>query len=292
MNPSMDNYANCFFNMNPTTAGADGRLPRRLKSHEMDEFLKSIYPHARTPQERMRECNIDLLKMANEIHYPEYAIPTTTVSQDDLFSEPLDPSIYDESFDEFVQYDAAAQGFGNSSSSLSSYPPSHHHPPVALGVEQTYTTNYNFLHTDSGMESGSSAMGSFGDPSSSYTSSNYPTPPELQASGTYTNSSISVGSEPSFRRMSSPPIPERQPSCNPSHRVPSGEHDEAVAPLVMVLNAKNMSTVAQRRRAKYTPAKRKEVHDTRKRGACEECRRRKKKVSFPFRTPPHLACSG
>ncbi|KAH0566470.1 hypothetical protein GP486_000140 [Trichoglossum hirsutum] len=253
---------------------ADGRLPRRLKSHEMDEFLKKIYPHARTPQERMRECNIDLLRMANEIPCPEYAMPTA-VGQDDLFSDLLDSSIYDESFNELNQSNEAPQGFERSPSSF----PLSCYLPVAPEVGRACTTNYNYLRTDSDMESSPSAMGSFGDSSSNYTWFDYLTPLEFQTSGTYTDSSLSVGSGPSLGAMDSPPLPECQLSRNRCHQVSSSEHPEAAEPLVMVLNAKNMSAVAQRRRAKYTPAKRKEVHATRKRGACQECRRRKKKVN-------------
>src|SRR5206468_1761775 len=128
----------------------------------------------------------------------------------------------------------------------------------------------------------SSAMGSFEDSPFNCTSSNYSTPPELQPLGTYTSNALSVDSgslQPSPASMNTPLLFECSPSCTPRHQPSKSEQIETSAPLVMVLNAKNMSTVAQRTRAKYTPAKRKEVHDTRKRGACEVCRRRKKKVS-------------
>ncbi|KAH0541446.1 hypothetical protein FGG08_004055 [Glutinoglossum americanum] len=250
----------------PAAVGVDGRLPRRFKSHEMDEFLKGIYPHAKTPQERMRECNIDLLRMANEAPYPEYAAPAAT-GDGNIFSDLLDPSAYSEPFGEWAQCEITPQEFENPPSA---YPSSHYLIPPAIEVDQTYATNYDFLHADSGMESVSSAMGSFEDSPSNYTSSDYPTPPEFQASGTHIGNSLSVGSsssQPSPASVSSPLMPDHRLSRIPRHQAPNADQAEATAPLVMVLNAKNMSTVAQRTRAKYTPAKRKEVHDTRKRGA-------------------------
>jgi hypothetical protein len=251
----------------------------------MDEFLKSIYPYARTPQERMMECNIDLLKMANEIPCAEFTAPMANqiscseftapmaINEDELFSESLDPCVRDELSGGYAQC-------GNMPLELEGpYLPSHYLVPPALEVDWTCATDYSFLHADSGMESISSAM----DSPSDYTSSSYPTPTKLQTLGTYAGNSLSVdsgSSQPSPASANPLPTAEHQPSCVPQHKVSSAEQAEALAPLIMVLNAKNMSTVAQRTRAKYTPAKRKEVHNTRKRGACRECRRRKKKVSI------------
>ena len=254
--------------LQPTAAAVDGRLPRRLKSREMDEYLKTLYPYAKTPQERMRECNIDLMKMASEISCDENAEPAAVV-EDEIFSDLMDFSIYNESSDDSSQYNMTMESFETLSPTNSL---SHAAIPAALGFDDTYTASC--------IDSSSSGMGSFENSPSSYCSPYGSVPLEPHAQGTYSIGAGSNSSHPSLSTMNSQSDSERQPPCTSSLRVSTAmDTKPAAAPLVMVLNAKDMATVAQRTRVKYSPAKRKEVHETRKRGACDECRRRKKKVS-------------
>jgi hypothetical protein len=230
----------------PTAAAVDGRLPRRLKSREMDEYLKTLYPYAKTPQERMRECNIDLMKMASEMSSAENTEPTAVV-EDEIFSDLMDFSIYNESSDDSSQYNVTMESFETISPSNSL---SHAAIPAAPRFDDTCAASC--------IDSSSSGLGSFENSPFSYCSPYGSLPLEPPTQETYP---ISAGSS-SSREVST-----------------AIDAKPGAAPLVMVLNAKDMATVAQRTRVKYSPAKRKEVHETRKRGACEECRRRKKKVS-------------
>ncbi|KAI9780982.1 MAG: hypothetical protein M1839_006421 [Geoglossum umbratile] len=252
----------------------DGRLPRRHKSHEMDEHLKTLYPYAKTPQERMRECNINLMKMHNDMSCPRNDAPLAV--EDDIFSDLLDFSTYSELQDGSSQYNNA---MGNFETLYPTTSPSHYIAPAALGVGDIYAANYGSLHADSGLDSSSSSMGSFENSPRNYTSLYYSAPLEFQTP--YMDNPLSVGSSSSQlspATINSQSSPERQPSPIPRRQVSTdADIEPTAAPLVMVLSAKDMATVAQRTRAKYSAQKRKEVHETRKRGACEECRRRKKK---------------
>lgn len=263
--------------LQPAATAVDGRLPRRLKSREMDEYLKTLYPDARTPQERMRECNIDLMKMASEMSGLGNTEPTAVI-EDDIFSDLMDFSIYNESSDDSSQYNMTMEGSDILSPANSL---SHAATPAALRLGGAYATSYDFLHIDSGIDSSSSGVGSSENSPSSYSSPCNSVPIEHQAQGAYPFSAGPSCSRTSPSTMNIRSESEHQPSRVSSRQVPTTiDTKPAAAPLVMVLNAKDMAAVAQRTRVKYTPAKRKEVHETRKRGACVECRRRKKKVSI------------
>ncbi|KAI9764917.1 MAG: hypothetical protein M1840_007942 [Geoglossum simile] len=262
--------------LQPAATAVDGRLPRRLKSREMDEYLKTLYPYAKTPQERMRECNIDLMKMASEMSCPENTEPTAVV-EDDIFSDLMDLSIYTESSDDSSQYNMTMETF-ETLSPTNSLP--HAAVPTTLGLGSTYAADCGFHRAVSCMDSSSSGMGSFENSPSSYGSPYSSAPLGPQAQGTYSISAGFNSSHPSPSTEDPQSSPECQPpSISPQQVSATMGTKPVAAPLVMVLNAKDMATVAQRTRVKYTLAKRKEVHETRKRGACEECRRRKKKCA-------------